>query len=249
MRTQRIQCERIAEYIDTIQDTKLWHGTGKFQYKNGEVTDIFTAIVEKGSLAPAHDVYSVLITGDEMISISTTTLRIIARAYADTHGKGEREPNRYGTALWWVAYYYSLFYGALYTRHSVTIIKNWGKWATAASQDGVIAWGKKVNAHAEYVWDVFGSGSDIPGNYPIIFGIAHHGQTAVLPKVLERAEVRITQPVPLKHISHLEVPEANVAEVTTLLKKHGHTIPVFPIELGEYVTSQQKFTDILGFSK
>ncbi|MDB5175502.1 MAG: hypothetical protein JWM81_360 [Candidatus Saccharibacteria bacterium] len=242
--------DKVEAYLVAATAAKLWHGTGRLQYRDGRVVDIFAAILSSGSLNPVKDVYTVLLGGEEMISISTTPLRIIARSYADTHGRGDKEKYRYGSSLWWVAYYYSIFFGEVFTRYGLTIWRNWSKWDNASSsQTGERQWGRKVNKAAISVWDVFGSGSDIPGNYPVLFGIANYTSVAALPLTMSKAEVRLTNIVKMTEISHIEVPERNVDETKKLLVKYGYDVDVFPIELGEYVASHLSITELLGITR
>ena len=237
----------VEEYQGVMATTKLWHGAGRLQYKNKRVYDAFEAIIGNGALRPAKDVYAIILGGEEMTSISTTPLRIIARSYADMHGEGEREKYRYGSALWWVAYYYGMFYGIVFTRYSLTIMRNWSKWNNASTNDsGQRTWGHKVNAKADSVWSAFGQGSDIPGNYPVLFGIKQYSLVAKMPHTLQKVETRLTNPVQISDLSHIEVPEDKIDEVKARLATHGFSTPVFPIELGEYVASKQQFKTLLG---
>ena len=238
---------RVESYKRIANTTKLWHGTGRLQYANSDIKDIFADIVKNDALTPARDVYAVLVGGEEMVSLSTTRLRIIARSYADMHGRGEHEKNRYGSSFWWVAYYYSLFYGLTFTKYSPHLLRNFSKWnKLSRNKDGEITWGKKVNKKAHSVWEVFGMGSDIPGNYPILFGVRRIGRIATPPKGIREVEVRLIDPVHLSDLSHVEVPESRVKEVEDLLTEYGFSVPVFPIELGEYAASQQSFAALLG---
>lgn len=237
----------VDTYLASVERTKLWHGTGRFQHHGDRVVDVLQAILKNGSLNPASDVYALLVGGDQMVSISTTPYRVIARSYADTHGKGEAEPHRFGSSLWWAAYCYSVFYGELFTRYGVKTLRNWSKWDKAsADQTGERQWGKKVHTQAISVWDVFGSGSDIAENYPIVFGVMRYGVAVKLPNPMARVEIRLTEQIELADISHIEVPEARVNEVVSRMAEYGYDIPVFPIELGEFVSSTQSVGELLG---
>lgn len=239
--------KKIREYLGVVEATKLWHGSGRFQYVDEEIVDTFEAILKSGSLNPVRDVYAVLVGGEEMASVSTSPLRIISRSYADTHGKGKAEKNRYGTSIFWAAYYYSLFYAEIFIKHGIAIVWHWSQWSSASSsKTGERLWGKKVNKNAKSVWDVFGSGSDIPGNHPILFGIAHHNNVAKLPKAIAKVETRLIDPVKLSDLSHIEVPEDRVQEIKILLSKAGYSVRVSPIELGEYVSSKQSISVLVG---
>jgi len=239
--------EQVESYQKIASQAKLWHGTGRLQYAGSEVRDVFATILKNNSLSPARDVYAVFFGGKEMDSISTTPLRMIARSYADTHGKGEKEKHRYGSSLWWVAYYYSLFYGLVFTKYSPSVLRHYSKWNKLSKDEtGKRSWGKKVNTRASSVWDVFGLGSDIPGNYPILFGIKRVGRTATPPEGIREVEIRLLDHVHIFDLSHIEVPEDKVNEVKKILRQYGFDTAVFPIELGEFVASRQPFATLLG---
>ena len=236
-----------AQYLDGISQTKLWHGSGRLQHDNGGITDIFDTILRGGSLNPLKDDYAIMLGGRPMNTISTTPLRMIARCYADMHGKGKFEPNRYGSSVFWVAYFYGRFFATVYTTKGLTLLKNRAKFENATKNtSGQRIWGKKVHLQAEYVWDVFSSGSDISGNYPILYGIKTYRDVAKLAGALSRAEVRLTSPVYLADLSHLEVPNTKIDEVKARLVDYNCALPVFPIELGEYVASHQDFNVLVG---
>lgn len=237
----------VAAYQRAANTAQLWHGTGRLQYVQQEVKDIFATIVKSDALTPARDVYAILIGGEEMDSLSTTRLRIIARSYADMHGKGEKEENRYGSSFWWVTYYYSLFYGLAFTKYSPLLLRHFSRWnKLSRNEAGERTWGKKVNTKTHAVWEAFGMGSDIPDNYPILFGIKQFQRIVSQPKGIREVEIRLLDPVHLSDVSHIEVPEDNIQEVQALLTQNGFSVPVFPLELGEYVASTQPFKTLLG---
>lgn len=236
----------IADYLAITQNAALWHGTGRYQHCDNETADVLSNIATQGGLRPVLDSYAVILGGDHMVSVSATKIRIIARSYADMHGRGAVEKNRYGSALWWVSYYYGPFYAQVFTRKTLTVARHYKKWDTATSNaQGERTWGKKVNKNAKHVWDAFGLGSDIPGNYPILLGIKNQNTTVTIPDSIADVEVRVTHVVPLADITHLEVPEEKVPETEKILAQANVTLPVFPIELGEYVASRQSIAELL----
>lgn len=238
--------EVITAYKNIAGHVELWHGTGRFQYVHGNIVDVLQTIIDSGMLQPKNDVYSIIVSGEEMTSVSATRLRIIARSYADTHGYGIHEQNRYGSSLWWAAYYYNLCHLEIVTKHGVALAKNWSKFNRKSTDaHGERTWGKKVHTKAKSVWDSFGLGSDIPGNYPIIFGIKESVTTAELPKSMKKWEVRITSPVKFSDVSHIEVPEAKIKETERLLRANDLTIPVFSIEVAEFLSSQKSLAELL----
>jgi len=238
--------ELLAHYERVSNNAEFWHGTGRFQYNRNKVIDVFQGILDHGTIQPKHDVYSIIISGEEMQSVSATRLRIIARSYADTHGLGIQEQHRYGSSLWWVAYYYNLCYVEILAKHSLAMARNWSTFdRKSRNSRGERTWGKKVHTKAKSVWDTFGMGSDIEGNYPILFGIKKGQATAELPKSMQKWEIRIVTPITLSSLSHIEVPEAKVVEVRNILLKNGYNVAVFPIEAGEFVASQKDIADLL----
>jgi hypothetical protein len=238
--------KEVAEYMKAIRHTRLWHGTGRYQYSNGEIVDVLSQIIASGGLRPVPDAYAIMLGGEHMTSISATPLRIIARSYADIHGKGALEENRFGSSMWWVSYYYGSFYAQLFTKHIFTIARQYKKWHEATSDaQGERTWGKKVNTKAKHVWDVFGLGSDIMNNYPILLGIKRQADLAAIPDAIAKTEVRLIHTVDLHDFTHIEVPEAKVIETEAIISRSGHSIQVFPIELGEYIASKQSIDSLL----
>ena len=236
-------------YQQTIATTLLWHGSGRLQHEKSHIKDVFTSILKTGSLNPLRDDYALLLGGSSMHTISTTPLRLIGRSYADIHGRGKFEPNRYGSSLLWISYFYGRFFAETVTRHGITMARNRSRFFTAIKDNsGTTPWGKKVHTQAEYVWDVFSSGSDIPNNYPILFGIARYGATAQLPGVFGRKELRLTEAIKISDLSHIEVPEAKIEEIQLLLSEHGYSVPVYPIELGELISSRETFSVLVGIA-
>lgn len=245
---QEYSLKEVDEYCRNTKETKLWHGTGRYQYdSNGKVVDILRLIIEKGGLMPLRDVYAIFVDGKAMTSISATPLRMIARSYADTHGLAKNEFSRYGDSHWWVAYYYGQFYAELLLLHGKKARRNWRLWKQqAVNNKGEIKWGKKVNRQARKVWDTFTLGSDIDGNYPILVGIKKPSKLAKMPKLFARAEVRLVEMIAIDDLSHLEVPGQYLDETRDLLEKHGCNLAVLPLELGEFVASRQDFHVLLG---
>lgn len=234
-------------YRQVTASTKLWHGTGRYQHAPQGTTDVLHKILQDRALLPAQDAYAVFSGGQAMTSTSLTPLRIIARCYGDMHGKGHKEPNRYGDALTWVSYYYGLFYARLYTAQYWTVKRHYANWHRQTHDaKGHNTWGKKANQSAQDVWDVFGLGSDIAGNYPIVIGVRAIADTIPLSKIFSDCEVRVGRAITWAEITHLEVPLSKVAEVQAMLAKNDLTMPVEPIELGEWVADQQPFSKLLG---
>jgi len=247
--SQQYSEAEIKQYTDVAKAAQYWHGTGRYHHDDDRLMDVLTAIITHGGLKPAYDAYAIFSAGTVMHSISLTTRRIIARSYADMHGKGYKEPNRYGDALTWASYYYGLFYAKLYTLNAVKLRRHWKRWHSLThDENGDNTWGKKVNKQAKDVWDIFCLGSDIPGNYPIVIGVKNIKSQVDFSSVFAAYEVRTLETVMLDDISHFEVPDDKVAVTQQILASHGCTLPVFAIELGETVAATQTFGDLLGLS-
>ena len=201
-------------------------------------------------LKPSRDVYAVFGGSDRLIvhSVSLCRSRMVARSYADMHGLGWKEKNRYGDALTWTSYYYSLFYARLFTVNGVKVLRRWKTWRTLShDENGDNTWGKKVNKQARYVWDIFCLGSDISGNYPILIGVRSLDSQLKLEKPMSHYEVRADKRIGVANISHIEVPSDKQDEMRELLLSYGIDIPVTSIELGEYVSTQKRFIELLGW--
>ena len=240
----------IREYQKITKDTQLWHGTGRWQYGKDSIVDVMKGFCDIAGLKPSRDVYAVFGGSDQHIvhSISLCRSRMVARSYADMHGLGWKEKNRYGDALTWTSYYYSLFYARLFTVNGVKVLRRWKTWRTLShDENGDNTWGKKVNKQARDVWDIFCLGSDISGNYPILIGVRSLDSQLKLEKPMSHYEVRADKRIGVANISHIEVPRDKQDEMRELLLSCGIDIPVTSIELGEYVSVQKRFTELLGW--
>ena len=240
----------MSEYQKLTKGTQFWHGTGRWQHGEHGTVDVLKSLCDTAGLKPARDVYAVFGGSDQHIihSISVCRSRMVARSYADMHGVGWKEKNRYGDALTWTAYYYSLFYARLFTINGIKMLRRWKTWRSLShDENGDNTWGKKVNKQARDVWDIFCLGSDILGNYPILIGVRSLDSQLKLEKPMSHYEVRADKRIGVANISHIEVPSDKQDEMRELLLSCGIDIPVTSIELGEYVSVQKRFTELLGW--
>lgn len=97
------------------------------------------------------------------------------------------------------------------------------------------------------MWDIFCLGSDIPGNYPILIGVKHLASQVELEKPMRYYEARADRRIAITNISHIEVPYDKQEEVRAVLLAHKIALPVTSIELGECVSAQKSFTELLGW--
>ena len=240
----------MSEYQKLTKGTQFWHGTGRWQHGEHGTVDVLKSLCDTAGLKPARDVYAVFGGSDRHIvhSVSLCRSRMVARSYADMHGLGWKEKNRYGDALTWTSYYYSLFYARLFTVDGVKMLRRWKTWRTLShDENGDNTWGKKVNKQARDVWDIFCLGSDISGNYPILIGVKSLDSQLKLEKPMSHYEVRADKRIGVANISHIEVPRDKQDEMRELLLSCGIDIPVTSIELGECVSIQKRFTELLGW--
>lgn len=239
----------IKEYRKITKNTRLWHGTGRWQHGEHGITDVMKSFCDAAGLKPARDVYAVFGGSNQRVvySVSLCRSRMIARSYADIHRLGWKEENRYGDALMWVSYYYGMFYARLFITSGFKMMRRWKAWrALSHDSNGDNTWGKKVNNQARNVWDVFCLGSDISGNYPILIGVKNIDSQIKLDKPMSQYEVRANKLINIANISHVEVPYDKQDEVRKLLHKHDVKLPVTSIELGEYVSSKERFIDLIS---
>ncbi len=240
----------MSEYQKLTKGTQFWHGTGRWQHGEHGTVDVLKSLCDTAGLKPACDVYAVFGGSDQHIihSVSVCRSRMVARSYADMHGLGWKEKNRYGDALTWTSYYYSLFYARLFTVNGVKMLRRWKTWRTLShDENGDNTWGKKVNKQARDVWDIFCLGSDILGNYPILIGVRSLDSQLKLEKPMSHYEVRADKRIDIANISHIEVPRDKQDEMRELLLSYGIDIPVTSIELGECASAQKRFTELLGW--
>jgi hypothetical protein len=217
-----------ASLKNVLRPARNWHGTGRYQYENGQIVDLLNEIAQQGKLLPHYDAADM--NGSKAI-ISTARSRMYARTYADLHGKGANETGRYGSSRFWIL----LFDGDFFTQ----LLKD--NWHTHAQRQhirqhfaaaGGDQWYKKVRRQPTLLLDLFFVGSDIPGNYPIIFGIKDGAFKPIkISRPFALHEDRSSEPVALSHdITHLEVPGKYVDEVRQLLLRCGYNTSVLPIE-------------------
>lgn len=228
-----------------FDQTKYWHGTGRFQYRDGKPVDVLEYIARNGKLQPQRDALD--FTGP-MESVSLAPSRMYSRTYADMHGKGAGEKGRHGSSMLWSwVFLGDIGIEALKESHAWT--KSGRKNAVEHfNQGGAKDWYQKVSQSYMGTMELFRRGSDIEGNYPILFGVRDE---SVAPVPLSRSvglhEVRSQEPISLESdITHVEVPTEKVAETKELLEKYGHEIPVLAIEDCERYVAEMPFSQLVA---
>lgn len=230
----------IAKVERASKQTEYWHGTGRYQYRDGEVIDVLKGMIEQGGLLPHRDDIDLV---GAMDSVSLARSRTYARAYADMHENGERG-KRNGSALLWAA----AFIGPL----ALEIAKEGKVWRSENRQrikehfsaSNSAKWHEKVRQEPTGTLGIFARGSDIQGNYPILFGIKEGTVTpAKTSESVAVHEVRSTEPICFSNLTHIEVPEIRVLETQAMLKEAGYEVPVMAIEDFEAYASHRSFAE------
>lgn len=240
VRNRAVSSEAMAKVEAATKQSEYWHGTGRYQYRDGKVVDVLKGMIEQGGLLPQTDDIDLVGTMD---SVSLARSRTYARAYADMHQNGENG-ERNGSALLWSA----AFIGPL----ALKIAQEEKVWRSANRQrvkdhfaaSNSAKWYEKVRREPTGTLGIFAKGSDIEGNYPILFGIKEG--TVAPTKTSESVavhEVRSTEPISFGDLTHIEVPESKVPETQAMLMDAGFEVPVMAIEDFEAYSAQQPFVE------
>jgi hypothetical protein len=236
-------------YETAVDQTIYWHGTGRLQHDSkGGIVDVLDRLLKQQGLRPFRDVFDA--KHGEMFSTSVARQRMYARIYADMHEYGGANlRQRYGSPRFW-AYYFIMAINLHAT-------KELGLWNPKTRREQHAAWRKlgkevwAVKVHrnpGEATGKFFDNGSDIIGNYPILIGIKSDDYILLeTADYVARYESRIGSPIPVDAFTHLEVPDAKIAEVKALLKKHGHgDLPVVSFEKCEHLAATRYFSALVS---
>ena len=85
--SREVAPDTLAKVEAASKQTEYWHGTGRYQYRDGKIVDVLKGMIEQGGLLPQRDDID---TVGVMDSISLARSRTYARAYADMHENGEK---------------------------------------------------------------------------------------------------------------------------------------------------------------
>lgn len=215
---------------------KHWHGTGRYQYKSGHVLDVLQSIAEEGRLIPHYDAFDL---DRPMHSISLARSRMYGRAYADMHGQGANEQERYGNSLFWACAFLGSVAVEAAKESRVWRPSGYHRMMNHLTEANALEWYKKITRQANpTVMNAYRDGSDITNNYPVLFGV-RDVDTALTSRAVAIHEVRTEQPISLDNdITHVEVPRCHIQTTQRLLG--GMTI--LAIEDGERFSSRYSFT-------
>lgn len=232
-----LEPQLVAEYQTALPQLKelfskttVWHGTGRYQHgEHGRISDTLQGIVSSNGLEPRLDTWD-FVQGS-MQSISLAPSRMYSRAYAMRFLPEEEQlQNLYGRKIWlrYVAAttassFFKDIIGKGVYRQRKELIKNAKMWVAKTTE-------KQVSP-IEAIWKFFSQRSDIPGNYPILFGIQKDTLTpAEIASYLRKHELRTRHPIPTDQFTHVEVPYKNIDETKAIV---GADLPVIPIEFAE----------------
>ena len=214
----------------------LWHGTGRYRYKDGEVVDILESISETGYILPNLDKFDI---NRPMVSISLAKSRMYARAYADMHGAGSHEINRYGGSLFWACSFLGSI--ALEASKETKVWKPSGyyKMLGHLAAADTIGWYENITHMVDpSVVSVYQNGSDIHDNYPVLFNVRGANPTETS-KAVKLHEIRTEDVLDLvTDIDHIEVPLSRIDETKAIMPG----VSILPIEMGEEYCSSYTFS-------
>jgi hypothetical protein len=232
----RFALKSFGEVTETVQ-ADYWHGTGRYQYSNGVVVDVLKGIAEQGALLPSYDAFDL---NRPMTSISLAKQRMYARAYADMHGQGSRETERHGSSLLWASIYLGDIAIEAAREAEAWKPRGYKRMMDHLRTGNAAEWYKKVTRTNASVLSLYGHGSDIEGNYPMLFGISKGIELVDTSRAVGLHEVRTESSIPLELVTHVEVPRERVEETRRLID-----IEVVAIEDGEAYSSLKKFSEHL----
>lgn len=245
-----------SEIEELYVNAAYWHGTGRKQYKDGQVIDLLNSIVNEGGLTPHNDPFDAKTGIVSMISLSDR--RMYAGGYARMHiPKSERLRYEYMSDKFW-GIFLKLTAREVIGRtnldhikkigiHAWTHLKEGGNLSTLATlalnlKKNGRKWVSRITKEEvkKPITELFTIHSDIPGNYPILIGVKDGiftpSQTA---NYISKYETRANTAIPINGFTHIEVPLAHIQKTQDYLNQRGvGKLPVVAMELGEIHSSQ-----------
>lgn len=244
----------------SIDQAAFWHGTGRYHYQllgmskyEGvdfvQTYDVLQAIINAGGISPCYDPV-VGVNGEFLNSVSLTPYRMYGRAYAEFNQYKEHDFEYvFGGVRFWFYFLASLqmiegdflhnIRSVLKSTKNKQFVEKTQPWTdTLRKRDPNTKW---------TALNFYKVRSDIPENYGMLFGIKEYAVEKVsFNKTIERFETRARNKITLEDITHIEVTNSKVKEVTQKLQENNYNIPVIPIELGELYCSQFKLKTLSG---
>ncbi len=231
-----------------------WHGTGRYHYGHNHTSryeksnsekllDILKSIIHNDGLTPHYDPW-IKIGGKYIYTTSLTCCRMHARLYADTHRYEKSFAEfEYGSTRYWLFLLMILVSFAI-IRHPIKSARDFVKMlASRSALESAKTWIKAVRRDYKFkilkFWQIFELKSDIPLNYPLLFGIKKEiVKTISVTPFMDKFESRTDQQIQLTGFTHIEVPLNRVKETQDFLLSNAINLPVIPLEFGEIYCSQ-----------
>jgi hypothetical protein len=238
-----------------------WHGTGRYHYyhpsdsryegvQTERVVDVLESIITQGGLSAHQDLW-VRINGEPLKTVSLSPTRMHSRLFAHVHlCDGEWLEYVFGGTRFWTGIIFALVIKDLlsnksrHQRHflkqaifSGSFLQNAYTWAGALRNSG---------SNLPPVWRAYDLRSDIIGNHPLLFGLKKEAaDTSGTIPFLRQLEVRVPGLISLEQITHVEVPQARVAEVQSLFSSKNIHLPIIPLEVGELYCSEMPLSKLI----
>jgi len=230
------------------KEASYWHGTGRYHHmysggsRYGKVRaeahfDVLESIIQGGGLIPHADPW--IPSGGKTVSLGTA--RMHSRLFACAH-RYETDTLLYelGSMKFWIRLYGALLLSWLSTNFDSAAVL-FRALSRPSSLRDVQSWASAVRSSKNGSLITFRNlllginlGSDIAGNYPLLFGISKENLEVIdtLP-LTHRVEVRTLSLVGLSSFTHIEVPSSRVKETESFLRNRNINLEVIPLEFGD----------------
>lgn len=251
-----------------------FHGTGRFRYATGgeskydtgivddQIDDVLEQILTRGGIFPHSDPFVGIVSEHQkmdsqgiQLSTSLSNSRVIAGLYAETH-QNSSDPLQYlyGHPTFWRLFYLANSILAAPISGSKDCLRvafnsqyreYYTKWLRAidGNEEGFL---KMIQGTPIYPFAAsLKSRTRIAQNHGLIFGIQPDSVFPLpIPNFFSRFESRISDPILLDQITHVEVPLSRIDEVATKLRGFGLNMPVLPVECTEWYLAQHQLEEL-----
>jgi hypothetical protein len=250
------QYQEFLPHIEqSLKNASYWHGTGRYHYHHGKssrysrtpsdnILDVLGSIINDNGLAPHFDPW-IPTDGILQSTISLATTRMHSRVFARAHQyENDSLLFELGTIAYWIRFYLILLLCWSLSQPRVTLRLSKNLFRTGTVQD-IQTWASAIRKpKGKTVIGIFDllrgrvPGSDIAGNYPLLFGVKKDNvvSSEVLP-LIHVAEVRTKYQVTLESFTHVEVPFSKVRETEEFLRSRGIVLTVLPLEFVDMYVS------------
>ena len=245
--------QRSAEIEELYKQVDYWHGTGRKQNKDAQIVDVVDNVITSGGILPALDPFDITVGKQHTTSLAAQ--RMYAQVYSLMNLPEEEElAFQYMPRKYWVNEYLlkSIPAGikdipqmakrqlqqAWEKKKPITPFSMW-RFAKRTKQSATNWFGKVRVTTPEERMKISTIKSDIPGNYPVLFGIKREAVNPIpVGNAIGKFETRTGELIPFAGFTHMEVPIRHVAKTQALLDQRNVSISILPMELGEVYASQ-----------